>query len=66
MVVYNLTVSVAMEENAHTALWTNQMGYITLLAQLPGIYGSVNCPCPRAMPSDSGAINPGQLGNNYY
>ena len=31
------TVSVAMEENAHAVLWTNQMGYITLIAQLPGI-----------------------------
>ena len=58
-----------MEENACTALWTNQMGYITLIAQLPGIYGNVNRPCPQAMPPDSGqftAINPGQLGNNYY
>ena len=58
-----------MEENMHVALWTNQMGYIILIAQLPGIYGNINCPCPQATPSDSGqftAINPGQLGNNYY
>ena len=63
------TVRVAMEENARAALWTNQVGYITLIAQLPGIYGNVNRPCPLATPSDSGrftAINPGQLGNNYY
>ena len=33
---------------------TNQMGYIKVKAQLPGIYGNVNCPCPRATPSDSG------------
>ena len=31
-------VSVAMEENAHAVLWTNRVGYITLIAQLPGIY----------------------------
>ena len=64
-----LLYSVAMEENMHAALWTNQMGYITLIAQLPGIYGNVNCPCSRATPSDSGqftAIDPRQLGNNYY
>jgi hypothetical protein len=50
-------------------VWTNQMGYITLIAQLLGIYGDVNRPCPRAIPSDSGrftAINPRQLGNSYY
>ena len=32
-----------------------------VIARLPGIYGNVNCPCPRAAPSDSGrftAINP--------
>ena len=34
------TVRVAMEENARAALWTNQVGYITLIAQLPGIYGN--------------------------
>ena len=45
------------------------MGYIIVLAQLPGIYdvnqpeseGIVNRPCPRATPSDSGrftVINP--------
>ena len=37
----------------HT-LRTNQMGYIKVKAQLPGIYGNVNRPCPRAAPSDSG------------
>ena len=37
------------------------MGYIIVTARLPGIYGDVNRPCPRATPSDSGrftAINP--------
>ena len=32
-----------------------------VIARLPGIYGNVNRPCPRAAPSDSGrftAINP--------
>ena len=28
--------------------------YIIVIARLPGIYGNVNRPCPRAMPSDSG------------
>ena len=58
-----------MEENACATLWTNQMGYITLIDWLPWIYGNVNHPCPWATPSDSGwftAINPGHLGNNYY
>jgi hypothetical protein len=52
--------------HARRALWTNQVGYKTLIAQLPGIHGDVNCPCPRATPSDSGrfaAINPWQLDN---
>ena len=43
------------------ALGTNQMGYIIVIARLPGIYGNVNRPCPRASPSDSGrftAISP--------
>jgi hypothetical protein len=68
-----VTVRVAMEENARSPLcgtvWTNQVGYITLIAQLLGSYGDVNRPCPRATPSDSGrfiAITPRQLGNNYY
>ena len=39
-------------------LWTNQMGYITLVAQLPWIYGDVNRPCPRATPSDSVGLLP--------
>ena len=37
------------------------MGYIIVIARLPGIYGNVNHSCPRAAPSDSGrftAINP--------
>ena len=48
---------------ACAALWTNQMGYITLMAQ------SCQGPCPQATPLDSGqltAINPRQLGYNYY
>ena len=42
---------------------------ITLIARLPGIYGNVNSPCPRATPSDSGrftTINPRRPGYNYY
>ena len=37
------------------------MGYIVVIAWLPGIYGNVNCPCPWALPSESGrftGINP--------
>ena len=44
------------------------MGYIILTARLPWIYGNVNCPCPRASPSDSGrftAINPQHPCYNY-
>ena len=62
-----------MEDLLRTPLYhtlrTNQMGYIKVKAQLPGIYGNVNRPCPRAAPSDSGrftAINPWRLGFNYY
>ena len=33
---------------------TNQVGYITVIAQLLRIYGNVNRPCPQALPSDSG------------
>ena len=43
------------------AVQTNQVGYITVIARLLGIYGIVNRPCPRASPSDLGrftAINP--------
>ena len=36
----------AMKENACAALWTN---HIILIAQLLGIYGNVNSPCPRAV-----------------
>ncbi len=65
------TAGVAMEENlrAPYSVWTNQMGYISLIPQLPGIYGNVNRTCPRATPSDSGRftpINPRQMGYNYY
>ena len=31
------------------ALWTNQVGYIVVIAQLLGIYGNVNSPCPPAV-----------------
>ena len=51
------------------AAQTNQVGYITVIAWLLGIYGIVNRPCPRASPSDSGrftAINPQQPCYNYY
>ena len=37
---------------------TNQVGYIIVIARLPGNYGNVNSPCPRAMPSDSGSLLP--------
>ena len=67
------TVAVAKEDLLRTPLYhtsrTNQMGYIKVRAQLPGIYGNVNRPCPRAAPSDLGrftAINPWRLGFNYY
>ena len=40
------------------AVRTNQMGYINVKAQLPGIYGNVNQPCPRAVPSDSVGLLP--------
>ena len=46
-------VRVAMED-VRAALWINQLGYITPIAQLPGIYGNVNRPCPWATSSDSG------------
>ena len=49
-------ISVEIEGAART----NQVGYITVIARLLGIY-NVNRPCPRASPSDSGrftAINP--------
>ena len=62
-------VAIAMEDLLRTPLYhtprTNQMGYIKVKAQLPGIYGNVNRPCPQVAPSDSGrftAINPWQLG----
>ena len=47
-----VTVAVAMEDLLRTPLYhtlrTNQMGYIKIKAQLPGIYGNgVNQPRPR-------------------
>ena len=52
---FRFTVAVAMEDLLRTPLChtlrTNQMGYIKVKAQLPGIYGNVN---------------PWQLGFNYY
>ena len=47
---------------------TNWVGYITVTARLLGIYGDVhvNHLCPRALPSDSGAINPYHSCYNYY
>ena len=42
----------------HATVRTNQMGYIKVKAQLPGIYGNVNQPCPRAVPSDSVGLLP--------
>ena len=50
--------TVAMDGFSRTTLWTNQMGYITFVAQLPWIYGDVNQPCPRATPSDSVGLLP--------
>ena len=45
------TVTVAMEDLLRTPLYhtlrTNQMGYIKVKAQLPGIYGNVNRPRTR-------------------
>ena len=58
-----------MDENACAAMWTNQVGYTTFIAQLPGIYDNINRPCPWTTPSDSGrftAKNTRKLGNNYY
>ena len=56
----SMTVAMAMWTalRAPHALWTNQMGYISLIARLPGIYGDVNKPCPRAAPSDSVRLLP--------
>ena len=36
-----------MEENARAAPWTNQMGYIALIAQLPKIYDNAGVPEPN-------------------
>ena len=54
------TATVAMDGIARATMWTNKMGYITSIAQLPGIYGSV-LGLGRFT-----AINPRQLGYNYY
>ena len=37
---------------------TNQVGYITVIARLLGIYGNVNRPCPWASPLDWGQFTP--------
>ena len=50
-----------VDYGARVTFRANQVGYIIVIARLPGIYGDVNRPCPRATPSDSGrftAINP--------
>ena len=50
------------DAHAHAIKW-----YLNT-ARLPGIYGNVNRPCPRASPSDSGrftAINPQHPCYNY-
>ena len=36
----------------------NQVGYIIVIARLPGIDGNVNQPCLRAAPSDSVGLLP--------
>ena len=54
------TATVAMDGIARATMWTNKMGYITSIAQLPEIYGSV------LGLSRFTAINPRQLGYNYY
>ena len=53
------TVAVAKEDLLRTPLYhtprTNQMGYIKVKAQLPGIYGNINRPslaCEGAGPPD--------------
>ena len=38
------------------------MGYIIVIARLPGIYGNMNNPCPLASPSDSGRFTAINLG----
>ena len=38
----------ARGQGRFTLLWTNQTGYIIVIARLPGIYGNVN-PWPRAI-----------------
>ena len=63
-----------MEDLLRTLLYhslrTNQMEYINVKAQLPEIYGNVNQPRPRASYAlglgQFTAINPRQLGFNYY
>ena len=55
-------VAVAMEDLLHMLLYhilrINQMGYVKVKAQLPGIYGSINQPRAPAAPSDSVSLLP--------
>ena len=67
------TVAVAMEDLLHMLLYhtlqTNQMVYIKVKVQLPGIYGNVNQPLSSGYALGFGrfiAINPRQLDFNYY
>ena len=58
----SMTVAMAIWTalRASHALWTNQMGYISLIAQLPGIYGSkqtLSSGCALGLGSFT-AINP--------
>ena len=52
------TATVAVDGFARATLWTNQIRYITLVAQLSWIYGDVNRPCPQAAPLDSVTLLP--------
>ena len=49
-----VAVTVAMEDIECATLWTNQVGYIKVRAQLTEIYGNVNSPSLRAELLDSG------------
>ena len=59
MGIVAIRANVAIVRGPHEL--TNQMGYITLIVQLSGIYGYVNKPPPRAIALRFGsftAINP--------
>ena len=56
----SMTVAMAIWTALRATLWTNHMGYISLIARLPGIYGDVNKPCPRAAPSEEIFFDTGQ------